>query len=534
VRTKPAADVVACPVQEPNVSRTGVARHLDHPSSSRTIVGMTVFADSLAQPDSQTTLVELVPWAGPLQDEAGERHREVARELAANSRVTGITITDNAGGFVRLGPLTLGRALQEMGGEVVVHLACRDRSRAALESVAFGLASEGLTNVLALSGDYPKEGFGGLSRPVFDIDSVGLTALLRHASERGPRFNVGVAVNPFKALESDLLPQYLKLAMKVGAGADLAITQVGYDARAWSELLRWNETQAQAVPLMASVYILTRGVARVFHRDGVPGIRLTDTLLARAEEVAAADDKGRAWFLELAAKQTAVARGLGFAGVYIAGQRNAAEIDRVLDMAAEFESDWRALLADVSFPEADAHRLFEPGDLPQLASDRPARPAKGRRAPLFYRFNRLVHERVFDPESAGFAAARGLYQRAESMHLGKPLHVIEQMAKAPMYACQDCGDCSLPDIAYQCPEGACAKNQRNGPCGGSLNGECEVPGKPCVWAVAYDRLKPYGEAMTMLQREPVLQDNALQGSSAWANTFLGRDHYAHHSEGEDS
>ena len=28
----------------------------------------------------------------------------------------------------------------------------------------------------------------------------------------------------------------------------------------------------------------------------------------------------------------------------------------------------------------------------------------------------------------------------------------------------------------------------------------------------------------MLDREPVLQDNALRGTSAWANTFLGRDH----------
>jgi methylenetetrahydrofolate reductase (NADPH) len=115
-----------------------------------------------------------------------------------------------------------------------------------------------------------------------------------------------------------------------------------------------------------------------------------------------------------------------------------------------------------------------------------------------------------------------------------PAHVLEQAVKVPMFDCKDCGDCSLPDIAYQCPEGACAKNQRNGPCGGSLDGECEVPGKPCVWTNAYDRLRPYDEAMTMLEREPVLQDNALRGSSAWANTFLGRDHYGYKTQGDDS
>ena len=56
-----------------------------------------------------------MPWAGPLQDDAGERHLELARALAADSRITAITITDNAGGSVRLGPLTLGRAIHGHG-----------------------------------------------------------------------------------------------------------------------------------------------------------------------------------------------------------------------------------------------------------------------------------------------------------------------------------------------------------------------------------------------------------------------------------
>jgi hypothetical protein len=65
-------------------------------------------AMALARNGGSTTLVELVPWAGPLQDAAGERHREIARHLAADERVTALAVTDNAGGFVRLGPQTLG------------------------------------------------------------------------------------------------------------------------------------------------------------------------------------------------------------------------------------------------------------------------------------------------------------------------------------------------------------------------------------------------------------------------------------------
>ena len=347
---------------------------------------MTQFSDSLDRNDGRTTLVELVPWAGPLQDAAGDRHREAGRELASDKRVTALTITDNAGDFVRLGPLTLGRAIAEMGGEVVVHLACRDRSRAALQSTAYGLASEGLTNVLALSGDYPREGFHGRSRAVFDIDSVGLLSLLREMSDQGPQFTLGCAINPFKAVEGDLVPQYLKLAMKARAGADLAITQVGFDTRSWSELLGWNATAGPGIPLMASIYILSGGVAKVFHSDGVPGIRLTDGLLAWAEKQASAEDKGRAAFREFAAKQVAVARGMGFAGTYLAGQRNAAEIDTVLRLADEFASDWPALLPDIHFPEVKAHRLFEAGDRPELASDRVTAPTRTRPVPLMYRF----------------------------------------------------------------------------------------------------------------------------------------------------
>jgi methylenetetrahydrofolate reductase (NADPH) len=81
-------------------------------------------------------------------------------------------------------------------------------------------------------------------------------------------------------------------------------------------------------------------------------------------------------------------------------------------------------------------------------------------------------------------------------------------------------------VAYLCPESQCVKNQRNGPCGGTRDGLCEVGDKACIWALAYERLKAFGEEETMLDGPPVIKDNALQGTSAWANAFLGRDHSA--------
>jgi methylenetetrahydrofolate reductase (NADPH) len=70
------------------------------------------------------------------------------------------------------------------------------------------------------------------------------------------------------------------------------------------------------------------------------------------------------------------------------------------------------------------------------------------------------------------------------------------------------------------------KNQRNGPCGGTRQGLCEIGEKECIWARAYERLKSVGEETNMLDRPVVFRNGALAGTSAWANTFLERDHHA--------
>ena len=498
------------------------------------------------------TIVELVPWAGELGDARGQKPLRMAADLAGNPRITALSVTDNAGGHARLSPDAPGEALRELGHDVIVHVACRDRNRNGMQSLAWDLLSRGLTTVLAISGDYPVEGYEGLPKPVFDIDSVGLLELLHelgstaaakaatdgHPEPESHCFYLGCAIDPFKRLERDLVPQFLKLALKRRSGADYAITQVGYDAHRQDVLMRWMRREGLAgMPVVGNAYILAAPVARAFNANRVPGCVVTDDLLAEVEREAASPDKGRAFFLEFAAKQLVVSRGLGFGGIYISGHRDAAEVHRVLELAdAHPVDDWRALVKDVSWGLPGAFEPFEL-DADGFATDEISRAwartlTPGARARArqgvdpFYRFNRLVHGRVFEPGTPGFQAWRGVYERVERFHLDKPLHVFEQAVKVPLYDCRDCGDCSLPDVAYLCPESHCQKNQRNGPCGGARDGMCEVPGHTCVWADAYRRLKPYGEERTMLERPVVVQDNNLRRTSAWGNTFLGRDHYA--------
>ena len=316
------------------------------------------------------------------------------------------------------------------------------------------------------------------------------------------------------------------------------IPQLGYDARAWDELLRWMRRADLRIPAIANVYVLSRTVARLFNANRIPGCVVSDELLAVAEREAAAADRGRAFFLELAARQVAIARGLGFRGVYLAGHLPAADVARVLDTAASYApDDWRAFAREIAYAPKGSFRLFAADPATGLATDElapayarslapRARGRARRRASPWYKANRLAHRLVFAPGTPGFRAAGRVYERLEAAHLGRPLHVLEQAVKVPLYDCRDCGDCSLPDVAYLCPESQCPKGERNGPCGGSADGICEVLPRRCVWVRAYERLKPYGEELAMLERPPVIVDNRLRRTSAWANTFLERDHFA--------
>lgn len=60
--------------------------------------------------------------------------------------------------------------------------------------------------------------------------------------------------------------------------------------------------------------------------------------------------------------------------------------------------------------------------------------------------------------------------------------------------CMECGNCVLEYTGGLCPWAGCAKNLLNGPCGGSVNGKCEVsPDIPCVWQLIFDRLAMLGK-----------------------------------------
>ncbi|MBI4619551.1 MAG: methylenetetrahydrofolate reductase C-terminal domain-containing protein [Desulfobacterales bacterium] len=60
-------------------------------------------------------------------------------------------------------------------------------------------------------------------------------------------------------------------------------------------------------------------------------------------------------------------------------------------------------------------------------------------------------------------------------------------------SCLGCGDCMLHHFGGICPVARCSKQLLNGPCGGSMDGRCEInPDVKCAWHLIVDRLTKFG------------------------------------------
>jgi ferredoxin len=69
--------------------------------------------------------------------------------------------------------------------------------------------------------------------------------------------------------------------------------------------------------------------------------------------------------------------------------------------------------------------------------------------------------------------------------------------------CAACGDCMLGLTGGICPIARCSKSLLNGPCGGSLDGHCEIdPEVPCGWQLIYDRLTKMGRLDLLMEIRP--------------------------------
>ncbi|PWU07153.1 MAG: hypothetical protein C5B51_10675 [Terriglobia bacterium] len=456
-------------------------------------------------------IVELV--ASQLTREA--KLLDVAVRLSQVPGVVGAGITSYAGGAMGHDPVRVGTAARARGLTPNIHITCVNKDRHTIRRELEDLIALGIENVFAITGDYPKGLDAANIASPYDLDSVQLVEFINELREAGHPFYISAAVSPFKYTEADCAYQYLKLEKKIAAGADWAITQLGYDSRKFRELKRYMDERGLHVPLFGNVYVLPAKAAQRMSKGEPPGCWVAPELVERIqEETQQSTDKGLAARLERAAKMVAIVRGLGYAGAYLGGDHQADRIRWIIKRSEELAPRWEELAEEISYAPKDAFYMYE--------GPRPPKKKRG----FWLRLADLGEPANTPRFLRGLltAAYRWIDRRPA---LARAFERAELSFKEPVFGCKACGNCVLGLTEYVCPM-TCPKNLRNGPCGGTLNGQCEVfPDRACVWVNVYERAKAADRVEDLKVFIPA-RNRALEGTSSYINYFLNRDSRPEH------
>ena len=491
------------------------------------------FKSSLLNRKDFTITYELVPGRGS----GGKRLKKLLHfaEAAKNDgRIKAFSITDNPGGHPALAPNSLGQDIQSMGISSLIHFSLKDKNRNMVESQLFECHRNNLRNILVLGGDFPRYGYHGHAMPVFDLDSPQLLNLIsdlkRGASTKknAPGRNIalppmdfftGCVVSPFKLLESEQVWQYTKLLTKIASGAQYVISQLGFDMLKYKELKQFMQHTHPNIPLLANVFIPTLAVARVMNRGLVPGVLFPDTLLKCMTEEAQRGDNGNEARLLRAAQMIAALQKTGYDGVHIGGNNlDFTALSFLLNKTESFMETSR-YDTNIHFPQSGTWYLKQEKDCPQT-------PVK-RKTGLSFALNNTIHKQLFAPEGLFFSLAKKFSLACDRNKYSRRCYTfIEHLGKTLLFRCRMCGDCTLAEANYLCPQSGCPKKMINGPCGGSINGFCEVYPKErlCFWVRSFNHGTT--PSCNKIQENKILPPKnwALNRSSSWLNYFTGKDH----------
>ncbi|MEN8188725.1 MAG: methylenetetrahydrofolate reductase C-terminal domain-containing protein [Thermodesulfobacteriota bacterium] len=489
---------------------------------------------SLFDDQDFTITFELVPGRGS----GGKRLDRILRFAEAakkDGRIKSLSITDNPGGHPALSPTGLGIDIQSIGIEPLLHFSLKDKNRNLAESQLFECHRLGLNSILVLGGDYPRSGYHGQALPVFDLDSTQLLSLitrLRHPAtpDNGAAgdqmtlpamdFLAGCVVSPFKATEAEQVYQYWKLLAKAACGARFIISQLGFDMDKYRELKDFCDQSGLTLPLLGNIFIPTVAVAEIMARGQVPGVMFSPVLLERMRQEVISADRGKEARLIRGAKMICVLKGLGYAGVHIGGNNlDFAKTSFMLDYLEKNSSRWREFYNEVHFPVKQTWYL---SSLTRVPEKHPGwNPLKS--------LNRLSHNLIFSPDGPLFSPAQRLSRAVDKQKQATGAYTLfEHFIKKMLFRCRMCGDCTLSESSFLCPQSGCPKKMVNGPCGGSINGFCEVypDARKCFWVRVYEQEQP--PTTITAESGPALlppKDWSFAGSSSWLNYFCGRDHH---------
>ncbi|MBP7933333.1 MAG: methylenetetrahydrofolate reductase [NAD(P)H] [Phycisphaerae bacterium] len=169
-----------------------------------------------------------------------------------------VTCTYGAGGTTKAKTLeTITRIRQATDLEVASHLTCVGATTEEIDTFLDHIHEQGITNVVALRGDPPKDDPGFVANPAGLRYAADLVAYL---SRRGG-LDVAVAGYPEGHPECpDKVADWQRCAEKVEAGAGLVITQLFYDNRDFFEFDQYlkNKMGVQ-VPVVPGILPILSG-----------------------------------------------------------------------------------------------------------------------------------------------------------------------------------------------------------------------------------------------------------------------------------
>ena len=219
-----------------------------------------------------------------------------------------VNISDSAMARVRMGALAVAFGVQhDLDLECLVHFTTRDRNLMALESELLGAHALGVRDILALTGDPPRVGDYPSGTGIWDVDSIGLIGILsrlnRGEDQAGKPigapagFTIACALDPTAA---DLDHEITRLTAKIGAGADLIMTQPIYSRDQWDVFMdKASEKWPGGLPRPVLLGVLPLHTARHadFLHNEVPGITIPDEVRAAMH---AAGERGAEVGMEMA------------------------------------------------------------------------------------------------------------------------------------------------------------------------------------------------------------------------------------------
>ena len=209
--------------------------------------------------------------------------------LLQEAGVDCINIADSPMARVRMGCIALARLIQDhLGIETIIHFTTRDRNLMALQSELLGAHALGIRNILALTGDPLRVGDYPNTTGVWNVDSVGLMAVIKGMNEGHDAagssigaqgsFHIGAALN-LNMTEEKTEQEIARYRRKIEAGAQFIMTQPIYELAPLLDFL--ERVGTPPIPLILGCIPLHSSRHAEYLHNEVPGITIPDDVRAR-------------------------------------------------------------------------------------------------------------------------------------------------------------------------------------------------------------------------------------------------------------